>query len=69
MAIAMSRVPIGDDGIKMVRMLNDTLDEAGFTVLVALEGSQALSVTSEITPDISLLDAVMPQLYGFSTSK
>lgn len=69
MAIAKPTVLIVDDDINTVSMLNDTLDEAGFTVLVALEGNQALSITSQITPDIILLDAVMPHLDGFSTSK
>jgi DNA-binding response OmpR family regulator len=68
MAIAKPTVLIVDDDINTVSMLNDTLDEAGFTVLVALEGNQALSITSQITPDIILLDAVMPHLDGFSTS-
>ena len=65
MAIAKPTVLIVDDDINTVSMLNDTLDEAGFTVLVALEGNQALSITSQITPDIILLDAVMPHLDGF----
>ena len=69
MTVINSTVLIVDDDINTVSMLNDTLDEAGFTVLVALEGNQALSITSQITPDIILLDAVMPHLDGFSTSK
>lgn len=36
MAIAKPTVLIVDDDINTVSMLNDTLDEAGFTVLVAL---------------------------------
>ncbi|WP_226570337.1 response regulator transcription factor [Mangrovibacter yixingensis] len=69
MSSAKPTVLIVDDDINTVSMLNDTLDEAGFTVLVALEGSQALSITRQITPDIILLDAVMPHLDGFETSK
>jgi DNA-binding response OmpR family regulator len=62
-------VLIVDDDINTVSMLNDNLDEAGFTVLVALEGNQALSVTRQITPDIILMDAVMPHLDGYQTSR
>ena len=62
-------VLIVDDDINTVSMLNDNLDEAGFTVLVALEGKQALSVTRQITPDIILMDAVMPHLDGYQTSR
>lgn len=64
-----STVLIVDDDINTVSMLNDALDEAGFNVLVALEGQQAIAVTRKITPDIILLDAVMPNIDGFETSK
>jgi len=62
-------VLIVDDDINTVSMLNDTLDNAGFTVLVALEGSQALSITQQIVPNIILMDAMMPHLDGFETSR
>ncbi|TCL07304.1 MULTISPECIES: DNA-binding response regulator [Sodalis] len=62
-------VLIVDDDINTVSMLNDNLDNAGFTVLVALEGSQALSITQQIVPNIILMDAMMPHLDGFETSR
>lgn len=68
MSVSRPTVLIVDDDINTVSMLNDTMDEAGFTVLVALEGNQALAITQQITPDIILLDAVMPHLDGFATS-
>jgi len=58
-----------DDSIASIHMLNDVLEEAGFTVLVALEGSQALTITKNITPDIILLDAIMPNMDGFETCR
>ncbi|HSX50431.1 MAG TPA: DNA-binding response regulator, partial [Cellvibrio sp.] len=39
------------------------------TVLVALEGAQALTITKNIRPDIILLDAIMPNMDGFETCK
>ena len=62
-------VLVVDDSIASIHMLNDVLEEAGFTVLVALEGSQALTITKNITPDIILLDAIMPNMDGFETCK
>ncbi|KAA8999422.1 response regulator transcription factor [Affinibrenneria salicis] len=62
-------VLIVDDDINTVSMLNDNLDDAGFTVLVALEGAQALAITQQIIPNIILMDAVMPHLDGFETSR
>lgn len=64
-----SVVLVVDDAIDSIHMLNDVLEEAGFTVLVALEGAQALTITRNITPDIILLDAIMPNMDGFETCK
>lgn len=58
-----------DDSIDSIHMLNDVLEEANFTVLVALEGAQALTITRNIRPDIILLDAIMPNMDGFETCK
>ncbi len=46
-------------------MLTDAIEDAGMTVLVALDGEQALSLIERITPDVILMDAVMPGLDGF----
>lgn len=58
-----------DDSPDSLGMINDTLDEAGLTVLVALEGNQALNITRSITPDIILMDALMPGMDGFETCR
>ena len=60
---------IVDDDPDSVCMLNEALDTEGFSVLVALSGTQALSILSRITPDLILLDAVMPSMDGFETCK
>lgn len=58
---------IVDDSLQTIAMMNDVLDNAGFDVLIALEGQQALTITKNITPDIILMDAVMPVMNGFET--
>lgn len=62
-------VLIVDDAIESIHMLNDVLEESGFTVLVALEGNQALMIARNIRPDIILLDAIMPHMDGFETCR
>ncbi len=57
------------DAIDSIHMLNDVLEESHFTVLVALEGAQALTITKNIRPDIILLDAIMPNMDGFETCR
>ncbi|MGL4224740.1 response regulator transcription factor [Vibrio misgurnus] len=56
-----------DDSPESLGMLNASLNQAGLSVLVALDGYQALSIIEKIQPDIILLDAVMPKLDGFET--
>ncbi|MDO3387068.1 DNA-binding response regulator [Gilvimarinus sp. SDUM040013] len=62
-------VLVVDDSIDSIRMISDVLEEAEMTVLVALEGSQALTITKNISPDIILLDAIMPNMDGFATCR
>ncbi|MFT6031297.1 MAG: DNA-binding response OmpR family regulator [Oleiphilaceae bacterium] len=62
-------VLIVDDMPETLSMLNDTLDEAGLKVLVALEGEQALMIAGNIVPDVILLDALMPNMDGFETCR
>ncbi|WP_018016059.1 response regulator [Teredinibacter turnerae] len=58
-----------DDSPETVGMLNDTLEAAGMTTLVALEGNQALNIARRMLPDIILLDAVMPAMDGFEVCR
>jgi DNA-binding NarL/FixJ family response regulator len=62
-------VLVVDDSPETLSLLTDALEEAGFTVLVALEGEKALALVREITPDIVLMDAVMPGTDGFETCR
>jgi len=62
-------VLVVDDAIESLGMLHEVLDREGFTVLVALEGTQALAIARHATPDIVLLDALMPNLDGFETCR
>ena len=62
-------VLVVDDSPDTLRMLTDALEEAGMTVLVALEGAQALAIVGKITPDVILMDAVMPSIDGFETTR
>lgn len=62
-------VMVVDDAIDSIRMVNDALEAAGMTVLVALEGNQALTISQNITPDVVLMDALMPHMDGFETCR
>jgi DNA-binding response OmpR family regulator len=56
-----------DDSPETLRLLTDALDGAGMTVMVAMDGAAAMRIVEQITPDIILLDAIMPGMDGFET--
>lgn len=58
-----------DDTPTSLGMLTSALEEAGYTVLVAPDGSKAIDIASRVVPNAILMDAVMPELDGFETSK
>ncbi|MBU2985148.1 response regulator [Saccharophagus degradans] len=60
-------VLIVDDSPDTLGMLNEALESTGMTTLVALEGKQALTIAQKLTPDVILLDAIMPGMDGFET--
>lgn len=64
-----STLLVVDDSPETLSFLTDTLDGAGFTVLIATEGEGALSLVDQITPDLVLMDAVMPGTNGFETCR
>jgi len=55
-----TRVLVVDDSPESLGMINMALDDAGIAALIALNGQQAMNVIEQITPDIILLDAIMP---------
>ena len=62
-----SIVLVVDDSPGTLGMLSAALEAAGYTVLLAQSGAAALALTERVTPDIVLMDVVMPGLDGFAT--
>ncbi|WP_267396663.1 MULTISPECIES: DNA-binding response regulator [unclassified Sphingomonas] len=58
-----------DDTPEALRFLTATLEDAGMSVLIAIDGLAALDLLKSVTPDLVLMDAVMPQLDGFETTR
>jgi DNA-binding response OmpR family regulator/DNA-binding CsgD family transcriptional regulator len=67
--IRRSTVLVVDDTPETLGFLTDTLDHAGITVLIATDGESALELVDQITPDLVLMDAVMPGINGFETCR
>jgi DNA-binding response OmpR family regulator len=61
----MKTVLIADDEPNIVISLEYLLQRAGYRVLVARDGQQALDAITEAPPDLVLLDVMLPRLSGF----
>jgi len=61
-------VLVVDDEPDSLRFLTDTLESAGITVLVAVSGATALDLLQHVTPDLILMDGIMPGMTGFETT-
>ncbi len=68
-ALRRDTVLVVDDTPDTLGFLTDTLDHAGFTVLIATDGEAALDLVDQITPDLVLMDAVMPGMNGFEACR
>jgi DNA-binding NarL/FixJ family response regulator len=62
-------VLVVDDTPESLGFLTDTLEGAGYTVLIAIDGESALRLVEQITPDMVLMDAVMPGIDGFEACR
>ena len=61
---AVRRVLVADDEPAIVEMIRDILEECGFRVVTARNGSEALQLVEELAPHVVLLDMNMPVLDG-----
>ncbi|MDQ0422011.1 DNA-binding response OmpR family regulator/DNA-binding CsgD family transcriptional regulator [Peteryoungia aggregata LMG 23059] len=58
-----------DDSPDALGFLTEALEASGYSVLIATSGHAALSIVARISPDLILLDAVMPGMDGFETCR
>jgi len=58
------RVLVADDEPAIVEMIRDILEDYGFRVVTAANGSEALRLVEEAEPEVVLLDMNMPVLDG-----
>ena len=59
------KVLIVDDEPNIVISLEFPVKKEGFTVAVAADGEEALAKVAEFSPDLILLDVMMPKKSGF----
>jgi two-component system KDP operon response regulator KdpE len=59
------KILVVDDEERMVRFIRMNLEHDGFLVSEAFNGKQAISKMRDFTPDLILLDVMMPDVDGF----
>jgi DNA-binding response OmpR family regulator/DNA-binding CsgD family transcriptional regulator len=62
-------VLVVDDAPGTLGLLNDTLESAGYMVLVAQSAAAAMTIIERVIPDIVLMDAIMPGMDGFEACR
>jgi signal transduction histidine kinase len=60
---------IVDDNPNNLEVLSETLVDAGFQVSIAIDGESALEQVAYHTPELILLDVMMPGIGGFETCR
>lgn len=59
------RVLLAEDEPNIVESLTFLLDRAGFEVSVETDGQQALDAVLKDTPDLLILDVMLPKMSGY----
>ena len=63
----MKKILFADVEYKIIMTLEYTFRKAGYEVFIARDGSEVLELLKEETPDIILLDIMMPNVDGYTT--
>ena len=65
----MKKILVIDDDLTFVAMIKAALDPKAYTVSSAANGEEGLSAMEESTPDLILLDVMMPKMDGIEFLK
>jgi DNA-binding response OmpR family regulator len=65
----MKTILVVDDEPKIVKLVRDYLERAGFGVRIAADGESALSLARTEKPDLVILDLGLPQMDGLDVTR
>ena len=63
------RILIADDEPNQLELLSYNLEAAGFEVLRASDGRQAMEMVEENHPDLAIIDWMMPHMSGIDVCR
>jgi DNA-binding response OmpR family regulator len=64
-----AKLLIADDDMDTLRLVGLMLERQGYDVLAASSGNQALSLAKSASPDLILLDVMMPDIDGYEVTR
>ena len=64
-----ARVVYVDDDMELTRLVQLSLEDEGYEVVVANDGEEGLGTILEEKPDLVILDVMMPGLNGWEVAK
>lgn len=65
----MALVLIADDSPTDQHILSQALEKQGFETIMARDGEEAIRLAAERSPDVILMDIVMPGMNGFQATR
>ena len=63
----MKKILIADDEHKIIMTLEYAFKKSGYEVYIARDGAEVIELLKSKTPDLVLMDVMMPQMDGFTT--
>jgi DNA-binding response OmpR family regulator len=67
--VCLPRILIADDDPQAAELMEAYLSDQGYDLAIAGDGEQALKQIAEWSPDLVLLDVMMPRISGFEVCK
>jgi two-component system phosphate regulon response regulator PhoB/two-component system alkaline phosphatase synthesis response regulator PhoP len=58
-----------EDEVSLCKMIAEALSRQGYDCCMAFEGDAALNAVSELSPDLVILDVMLPRLDGFEVAR
>jgi len=63
------KILIVEDNVDNLALVRFLLERAGYSVLTALNGREALQVAQQELPDLILMDMALPEMDGWSATR
>jgi len=62
------KILVVDDDARTLRVMEAMLVPAGYSVIIADNGTEAFTKATEISPEVFLVEVMIPGIYGFEVA-